>query len=115
MSVRMRANRSHTKNRRSHHHVNEPRLSTCSDCKSMHLRHHVCETCGKYRGRLVVDVIAKAQKRQDRLKRRGEESVEQKQAEVDGETDKDKGSQVEEETEQKNIDKKLDPATLSQK
>ena len=60
-------------------------------------------------------MIDKAQKRPDRLTRRGEESVEQKQAEVEGETDKDKGSQVEEETEQKDLDKKLDPATLSQK
>lgn len=49
------------------------------------------------------------------MKRRGEEMEEKNQAEVEGKTDKDKGSQVEEETEQKDIDKKLDPATLSQK
>ena len=115
MSVRMRSTRSHTGNRRSHHHVDEPRLSMCADCKSIHLRHHACESCGKYRGRVVVDVVKVAEKRADRLKRKNEGMAEQNQAEVEGKTDKDEGSQVEKNAERKNTDKELDPATLSQK
>jgi len=59
----MRHTRSHTRNRRSHHALSEPRLSQCSHCKAMHVRHKVCSTCGYYRGRLVVDVLQKAEKK----------------------------------------------------
>jgi hypothetical protein len=34
----------------------------CADCGAQHLRHHVCMACGKYRGRVVVDVLAKKTK-----------------------------------------------------
>lgn len=34
----------------------------CADCGAQHLRHHVCMACGKYRGRVVVDVLKKKTK-----------------------------------------------------
>lgn len=54
----MRATRSHRDNRRSHHALDAARLSKCPDCGSPHLRHRACLTCGKYRGKMVVDVKA---------------------------------------------------------
>lgn len=64
MVVRMRHNRSQRKNTRSHHALVSPRFFTCNDCKAFHLCHTVCETCGKYKGRVVIDVIAKKEKKQ---------------------------------------------------
>jgi len=63
MSVRMRINRAATGRRRSGHGLEEPRTSTCSNCKAPHLRHRMCSECGHYRGRLVTDVAAKAEKK----------------------------------------------------
>ncbi|PIQ92150.1 MAG: 50S ribosomal protein L32 [Parcubacteria group bacterium CG11_big_fil_rev_8_21_14_0_20_39_22] len=63
MVIRMRHTRSHTKNRRSHHRLVFPRLSKCKECGSMHVRHRVCVTCGKYKGREVVNVQAKIDKK----------------------------------------------------
>ena len=68
MSVRMRHTRAHTANRRSHHHLDEPRLSICGNCGAPHLRHRVCGECGWYRGRMIVDAKAEAEKRADRRK-----------------------------------------------
>ena len=73
----MRHTRAHTANRRSHHALANPRLSTCKDCGAQHLRHQMCANCGKYRGRVVIDVQAIMAKKQERFKRqalgRGEE------------------------------------------
>lgn len=76
MSVRMRHTRSHTKNRRSHHALVEPRLSVCSDCGASHLRHHICEKCGRYRGRVVIDVAQKIIKKQKKVSARKEAAQE---------------------------------------
>ena len=68
MTVRMRHTSGHTKNRRSHHGLTAPRLSRCPKCGSFHLRHTVCEVCGEYRNRLVIDVNAKMEKKNERKK-----------------------------------------------
>ena len=68
MTVRMRHTRSHTANRRSHHALKEPRLSACPDCKAPTKRHTACLACGKYRGRVVVDMVAKIEKKQAKAK-----------------------------------------------
>lgn len=77
MSVRMRVTRAHTGNRRSHHALKEPRLSTCAKCSAQHLRHRMCPECGSYRGREVVDVAgkkaARMMRRDAKLKALGEE------------------------------------------
>lgn len=54
----MRSNRSHTGHRRSHHALDDVRLSKCSNCGSMHISHTLCEKCGTYNGRKVVDMTA---------------------------------------------------------
>ncbi|MBU4480238.1 50S ribosomal protein L32 [Patescibacteria group bacterium] len=68
MSVRMRHTKGHTANRRSHHALKAPRLSACQDCGALHLRHRMCGTCGKYNGKQIVDVIAKIEKKTQRIK-----------------------------------------------
>ncbi|MBC8465207.1 MAG: 50S ribosomal protein L32 [Parcubacteria group bacterium] len=68
MSVRMRHTRSHTKNRRSHHALSTPRLSTCGNCGAAHLRHRMCGECGTYRGREVIDVVAQKERKIERAK-----------------------------------------------
>jgi large subunit ribosomal protein L32 len=58
----MRHTRAHTRNRRSHHALVGKSFTTCTNCGAQHLRHHVCMGCGQYRGRVVVDVMAKKTK-----------------------------------------------------
>lgn len=62
MVVHMRHTSGHTRNRRSHHALKVARFETCKDCNTKHLMHRVCANCGKYRGRVVVDVLKKVNK-----------------------------------------------------
>ncbi|OHB17342.1 MAG: 50S ribosomal protein L32 [Parcubacteria group bacterium RIFCSPHIGHO2_01_FULL_45_26] len=64
MSVRMRHTSGHTRNRRSHHALSGGILGKCDNCGEVRPRHSVCLTCGKYRGRVVVDVVAKKAKKE---------------------------------------------------
>lgn len=69
MVVRMRATRAHRDNRRSHHALSNPTIASC-ECGAKHMRHRACDTCGKYRGRQVIDVVARTEKMQKRTKRK---------------------------------------------
>ncbi len=102
MSVRMRHTRSHTKNRRSHHALGEPRLSACPDCKAPTKRHSMCASCGRYRGRVVVDMAAKIEKKQEKAKAK---------AKARGDLPAGKAGEATEQTE----DKVLNAAELSKK
>ncbi|MEK9168145.1 MAG: 50S ribosomal protein L32 [Patescibacteria group bacterium] len=73
MVVRMRHTRGHTANRRSHHALTATRLSACVKCNAPHVRHRMCENCGTYREREMVDVVAKAGKKAAKAKARGAE------------------------------------------
>ncbi len=70
MVNRMRANRSHTGNRRSHHALKNVRLSKCSNCAEMHLSHTLCEKCGYYGGKKIVDMTALVAKKAERNKKK---------------------------------------------
>jgi len=63
MNIRMRHTRAHTGNRRSHHAISNVSLVHCEDCGAWKQRHRVCMECGKYRGRVMVDVVAKIGKK----------------------------------------------------
>ena len=68
MVVRMRHTKSHTKNRRSHHRLVGATLSKCENCKNFKKRHTVCLSCGYYRGKRVLDLVKKMEKKQKREK-----------------------------------------------
>ena len=58
MVVRMRHTRAHTANRRSHHALKAQKLAVC-ECGAPRVSHRACPSCGRYRGRVVVDVAGK--------------------------------------------------------
>jgi large subunit ribosomal protein L32 len=68
----MRHTRATTGDRRSHHALTGPRLSKCQKCGEAHLRHHACANCGTYKGREVIDVVAKLGKREQKAKAKAE-------------------------------------------
>jgi large subunit ribosomal protein L32 len=59
MVIRMRHTRATTGDRRSHHALTGSRLSKCTGCTEMHLRHHACLNCGTYKGKEAINVLAK--------------------------------------------------------
>ncbi len=67
MVVRMRHTRAHTKNRRSHHALAKPALAK-DESGNAHLRHRISTQTGAYRGRKVIDLSAKLEKRAARAK-----------------------------------------------
>ncbi len=69
MVVRMRANRSKTGKRRSHQAISGQRLAKC-DCGALRVSHRACPDCGKYNGRIVIDVVARAKRQAGRSTRK---------------------------------------------
>jgi len=61
MVVRMRHTRAHTANRRAHDKLKRPAL--VNDADGVHLRHRVSKTTGKYKGKEVVNVTKKIEKK----------------------------------------------------
>jgi large subunit ribosomal protein L32 len=59
---------------RSHHALTPQTISTCPDCNAKRLSHRVCANCGKYNGRMVLDVMAKTIKKEKKLKAQSKEA-----------------------------------------
>jgi large subunit ribosomal protein L32 len=72
MVVRMRLNRSKTGRRRSHHALAAKRAATC-ECGSQRAPHRACPGCGKYNGKVVIDIVARAKRDQRRSKKKDKE------------------------------------------
>ena len=68
MVIRMRHTPSHTKNRRSHHALQNARMISCAKCNAAMLPHRVCANCGFYHGKEVVDVLKKLGKKERKAK-----------------------------------------------
>lgn len=69
MVVRMRHTRSHTKNRRSHHALSKPALSK-DESGNIHLRHRLSKATGMYRGKKVIDLTAKLEKKAKKINKK---------------------------------------------
>lgn len=85
MVTRMRRNRSQTAKRRSHHALKDNRVATC-ECGALRLSHRACPTCGKYNGRIVVDVVGRAKREARRT------SKKQKDLRESGQQEKEKAT-----------------------
>jgi large subunit ribosomal protein L32 len=68
----MRVNRSKSGKRRSHHAITAGRAARCQ-CGSLRRPHRACANCGRYNGKVVIDVAGKAARDARRMKRREKE------------------------------------------
>jgi len=72
----MRHTRAHTRNRRSHHFLKKIGFLSCSKCGEASLPHRVCKNCGFYKGKEVIDVLAKLTKKEKKHKEKELQSQE---------------------------------------
>ena len=63
-----RTTRSKRNMRRSHHGISGVQLRECPKCKQMVPAHMTCANCGTYKGREVIDVMAKLDKKEKKAK-----------------------------------------------
>lgn len=68
MVVRMRHTKGHRNGVRSHHALKPRSFAACSHCNQPNIPHRVCENCGYYAGRQVIDVLAALDKKQRKAK-----------------------------------------------
>lgn len=80
MVVRMRHTKSHRNNRRAHHALEPASLSVCAKCKQTKLPHRICENCGTYDNREVINVLAKLTKREKKHKEKELEAQQEEEA-----------------------------------
>ncbi len=68
MVVRMRHTRSQRGNTRSHHALKDAALTLCKECGSPKAPHMVCTVCGKYKGKQVLNVSSKIERKSKKAK-----------------------------------------------
>lgn len=68
MVVRMKHTKGKRNRVRSHHALKPAKFFACSHCGQAKLPHVICENCGWYGGRQVIDVLAKLDKKERKKK-----------------------------------------------
>ena len=68
MVVRMRSTKSHRNHRRSHDGLSSPAVTMDKNTNVAHLRHRVSLVTGQYKGRVVIDMKKKLDKKAKRAK-----------------------------------------------
>mgnify|MGYP001592661515 CR=1 FL=1 len=68
MVVRMKHTKGKRNRVRSHHALKPLKYASCSHCGKEILPHIICQNCGWYAGRQVVDVLAKLDKKERKKK-----------------------------------------------
>ena len=63
-----RTTKSRQNKRRQNIFLKKPNLSKCTKCDDFVLPHTLCSSCGHYKGREVVDVLAKLDKKERKQK-----------------------------------------------
>ena len=77
MVPKKRGTSSKTRRRRSHHALKGAVLFLCKKCGEAIMPHKMCVRCGYYQERLVVDVVAKLDKKEKKaLERQQQETAE---------------------------------------
>jgi len=61
---KQRHTKGHRNQRRMHIFIKAPAITICQKCKKPVLPHVVCKNCGTYKGRQVIDVLAKLSKKE---------------------------------------------------
>jgi len=64
----MRHTKGHRNNRRQHLKLAHVGVTACTKCKAAVMPHTLCANCGTYRGRQMIDVLAKLTKKERKLK-----------------------------------------------
>lgn len=68
MVVRMKHTKGKRNRVRSHHALKPEKFAKCAHCAQLKLPHQICENCGYYGGRQVIDVLAKLDKKERKKK-----------------------------------------------
>lgn len=76
---KQKRSKSRQRKARMHIFLKEPTLTKCQRCGHFVLPHTVCPFCGYYKGRQVIDVLAKLSKK-ERKKREKEIKMKEKEA-----------------------------------
>ncbi len=80
---KQRKTKSRRNQRRSHLSLKAPSLIKCPKCGKLILPHIVCPECGFYKGKEVIDVLSKLDKKGKKEKKGKIEEKEQKKKELD--------------------------------
>ena len=77
---KQRHTKSRRNKRRSHQALNERHFSLCPKCGQPVLPHQLCQNCGTYAGREVIDILSKLTKKERKKKEKEMVAQEKEQA-----------------------------------
>ena len=75
-----RNTKSRRNRRRSHHALKKQAIFLCPKCKAEILPHTLCENCGTYSGKELIDVMAKLTKKERKKKEKEMAEAQKEQA-----------------------------------